>query len=420
MTKHAVTLPTNNQEYHSAEPFDRYSRAKLSNFRRSLKRHRDGRRKLFSSSVPPASRLVGIELNPGPPKKGGLNRAIANAVGQAAVKNRRNRRKNKRANQNAPYNGRVVFQTHKTGNPARANHPSLRTYINALTNPFNTAQPKLGFGTYVPTTLVSGWFENAAQALPAAVISTATCFAVTFSPGIDSDNIRIYGAVSSGSLLSATAPVTGAVANAANLTTRIQTARVVSSELRVKVRTAATSLPGTLGGIFLPDETMTSIQAMSFQGLGTQQKFCPFSSESNIIGGAVQYRPLDGTSFEFSTQYGQGGVMPLLSSRPTMIIVGQGWPAGAFAIEISIIEHLEATSGIDSAGEVDFNGSLASTGVNVDQVGNEILQMGPPIVPSIPFIEMLDNGISHAMSKSDPTFGRAVQKSFGSRWAGGG
>lgn len=90
MTKKVKTqsspVPTNGTRYPSTQPKDQYSRAGLSNFKRSLKRHRKMRQALFAV-VPPAQPLVGVETNPGPPKRVSArgNQTAASIARDAAV-----------------------------------------------------------------------------------------------------------------------------------------------------------------------------------------------------------------------------------------------------------------------------------------------------------------------------------------------
>jgi hypothetical protein len=406
MTKHAVPIPSNSVTYPSREPVDAFSgkRKRCSNFARCLKRHRVGRSKLFTTPTP-SPRLVGIELNPGPSKaSSSSSRKPAVSINVTEVKRSpgksRKRAGGARPAKNNGGGAHVAagfqpprFKTTITEKLTRA--PGMDTYLDALTHPFTAPQPRLGFGCFVGSMKYTGWYEN-----PTLTMGAFTHFAVAVVPSIHSNAIRVYTAGTSGTTLAASTITPLTVTNQSSLATFSQSSRIISSELRVKVRTPATSLPGSLGGFFLPDETVNNLEALTYAQLTQNQKYYPFSSEGPNIGGAVQYRPIDATSFEFSAEYANAGALTATNALPQMVVIGTGWAASSFAVEMTLVVNFETLGGLDQSGQGDFEPSLVTSGLTVDMVGDKLAFAGPPVVPSISAIEMLDHGLTHAQNRS--------------------
>lgn len=273
--------------------------------------------------------------------------------------------------------------------------PGGSDYVACLKDPFFAPAPKLGIGTFIPTSKHVIWRET-----PSAVISnTTSSFALVFNG--TPNGAYFYENANAINTLAASSVAIYPAVNATSVSTLIQTGRLINSAIRVKVRAAATGLPGTLGGIFIANEGRTNIEAMSYTTLASLGGFRSFNSSSaSQIGGETQYRPADFKDFEFITSFASNNQPSGTAALPQMIIVGTGWPAAgtgnpAFQVEFTFISHIEGLSGTDSAGESDSEPDMRNGGATIDTVANFVLQSGEPLKTSLEALMALDNAHSN-------------------------
>lgn len=362
--------------------------------------------------VPPAPRLVGIELNPGP-----LVEEVSHSGQLVVIKKKKNnkKKKNPKTKPRKKTTQLVTLTSSRTGRSplqqvsARA---SLKNYIRALCDPMFAQPVRLGWGTFVPTSLRTAYSRSGIAAG-----GTTTCFAFRATPtfviatsitGGTSGFLSGFEAVTSNTVLSASTGVVnfGAV-NAAALGTVIDTARLVSMCFRFTVRYAATSVRGSLFGMYIPDDTGNSYVAQQFIFLGAQfQSRTAIQTAPGELTIEVQYRPTDASSFSFNsipTTSQSAGV-----SIPQLIVVGAGWTPGTFGYEYSIVAHYETLGGLDNGGDDTSDGdSLAVNGVTMDAAGQAAAQAGDPVVTSGYAIASLDAAMSTIASSRRGMGGRA-------------
>lgn len=271
------------------------------------------------------------------------------------------------------------------------NHPQTLDYVKALEDPFFAPAPKLGIGTFAPTSKHTIWFENTAITIGA----LETCFAVASVPSISAP-AKTYTSTVATTLLSGATQVVYPATNSALINTLAQTGRVINWAVRVKVRAAATALPGTLGGIYFPNETRSNVETPSFSGMTSLSGYRPFSSSSTgQIGGEVQYRPIDMTSFEFYGFIVNPALIGGSTNTPTCLIVGTGWAAGTYSVEVSVVGHFETLGGADAAGEADSEPDLVDGGATIDSISTAIAKTGEPIRTSLEALMALDETSNH-------------------------
>jgi hypothetical protein len=226
---------------------------------------------------------------------------------------------------------------------------NLRTYLQALQDPFTGPVGKLGFDTFTPTSLHSGWL-NQTLSIPSVVTSFAFTARPDFGPAAfnwyaNANPLSTYATSYQGSL---------SVANSSTMQLLAQTGRVVCAGVRCRVRTAATSLPGRCGGIYFPDESYVNTDTKSFSQIQMLSGYRDFHhSGPTEVGGQVCYRPVDNTSFEFSNSFIAGHASNATS--PILVVQGTGWAPGSFAVDISYYMVMETLGGVDAGGEDDYS-----------------------------------------------------------------
>jgi len=417
-------IPSNNTpRYPSAQPRDAYSlppahphsptnnksrvaRKSITHFQRYLARHRVYRSRLHAT--PPAPRLVGVETNPGPPK----TKAVTVVKTIAKGSSRRRRRRPTGAS-------RVVSQMAHSNRTQRIHQGlqrpqsgSLASYARALLDPWNAPSVRLGFGSFVPTAIRTASLFSG-PSMPA----TANCFAVLGTCYVANHEnndqqltvpafISTYHSNIGTEVLGIHRFGNQAAVNAASINNALSSSRVISGAMRVTVRYAATAVRGSLTILYLPDTSFAQITNMTFNELVSLQsgRRCN-STAGGEIAGEIQYRPVDATSFEFSTDMTRGTLglevgIPLgQRGIPIFVAVGSGWVPGSFQIEISQVVHYEGVAGVESYSDGDGSDSLAASGVTIDQVGQSLSAMGDPVLTNsaeMTSIELAMHGFANA------------------------
>lgn len=328
------------------------------------------------SSVLGKPRLVGVETNPGPTPKRVVKKTdkIVKVI------------KTKRPQRQLP----------KIRTVERAATGKLNNYIKALTNPWYAPPVRLGWGTFVPTTLRASWLR---YTLTPGALQTAFCISATptigAGAGMTSFSENFISTVGTNTLAASTIASSGSYNNGV-LAAVAQTGRVVSGALRVCVRYPATALRGNLVGGFLADDSGTNFRAVTFDNLSSQfQSRTVSSSTAGELVVEVQYRPSDLTSFDMNGTLMNTGGASLATILPRCYVVGTGWSPSTFSIEINQIFHYETLAGLDAGGEDEEDGnSLAAAGHTMDEAGQASAKAGQPVITSGLLIDAIDSAIS--------------------------
>lgn len=262
----------------------------------------------------------------------------------------------------------------------------LREYLKGLADPFFGPVGKLGFGTFVPTSVHTGW-ANAGFPVPA----TATCFGAVFVPSLRTDAIRFHQ--NSDPTLAIAGPFsTAPLANAATLGSQIQEGRVVTAGFRLRVRYPATAIVGNIGGIFLPSEAVSNLQGLSYnqiRQLAGYREFHPVAGGE--IGGMVAYRPLDSFSFTFTGAVTTNTPLPTADANPILVVIGTGMAPNTFMVDYTAFLAVEGIGGIDAAGDE----TNTSSDLNIDNIGRSLPSLAPPVTTSLGILDVLDHAMSN-------------------------
>lgn len=268
--------------------------------------------------------------------------------------------------------------------------PTGSDYVKALQDPFFAPAPKLGFMTFVPTAKHTTWLERG-QNIPA----TATVAAVRVVPCVSSC-LTLYTGTSGNTALSALTSTQYNTTNQTTISSFAQNSRVINWAVRAKIRASATSLPGTLGCMYISDETSQNIDTLTINNLVSLGAFRPCTATSaGQIGGEVQYRPSDVSDFEFNFLFANQAAPSTTTALPQMMFIATGWTAAQWDMEITIIGHLECLPGADAAGESDAEPDMVDSGVTIDALSSLIMQAGEPVVTSLEALQKLDEADSN-------------------------
>jgi len=276
---------------------------------------------------------------------------------------------------------------------------TLKSYRDAVINPFFAAQPKLGWGCYVPTSVLTGWVTTTP-----ALNAGASAFCVLFQPNllgtVAVTSVTFSSVLSSTTLTSAPTQTNQNMTNGTSLATLVDASRVISAAARISVRTASTQLRGTVGAVLLPYSSFNNIVALTYDAIRSLPSYREFSVSGEYAGGEVQYRAVDPTDFGFTLAHASGAAASL--AQTFLAVVGTGWPPGAFAVDMSLIAHHETIGGLDAAAQDSISNSLADSGVTMDQAARSLLTEAP-VIPSLTLLDSLENGLSH-IGRNFPTF----------------
>lgn len=337
-------------------------------------------------------RLVGIETNPGPT----LAQKAKRANKRMLAKVRKTAKKAELSALAKPFvkgSGSHPSRLHNKG----AVHPALRAYTASLTDPWFAPSVRLGWGTFIPTSLRTAWLRTTQVG---AAGETAFCATGTPVTGVGAGNTSFLEIITSPLATNTLVgqPTTQfSATNVSALSSVVQTARVVSGAMRVIVRFPATALRGTLTAGFMADDTRTNFMGATFNGINSlyQSRTVSTSTAGELVV-EVQYRPTDSTSFDFSNYVNTVG---LLAADPIsrFYVVGTGWPALGWSIEVNQIVHYETLSGLDAAGEDDEDAaSLAVSGLTMEMAGRAAAQAGQPVVTTAFVLDAMDRALTNA------------------------
>jgi len=362
---------------------------------------------LSSSKFVPPPRLVGIETNPGPPRKEVV--MVSTSAPPPSTRRSGGRRRQRRRRGKRSSGAHGVNQT-----PVNA---SLAAYRRVLIDPFFAPPIKLGFGTFVPTSIRSAWVNYSP-----AVGNTDTNFVIIATPftNVASNAGTTYSAPSFIQYTGATSSATSvsmsgntfngtAAQNQSSFASMVDTSRVIAGALRFNVRYAATTLRGSLFAFYVGDDSQTALGTKTYANLSSvyAARRCT-SSASGEIGGEVQYRPVDPSSFSMVPNWSASS-FGSSTNIPQLVIVGVGWTAGTFQIEISSLFHYETLSGLDvSADDADIN-TLAANGVTIDQLGASMSNAGEPVITDLANLTAVDLAIQGLANADHARHGRGAR-----------
>lgn len=422
-----MPLPVSNHVvYPSSERRDQFSRSgvrRLSNFQRFRGRFKKYRRDYLgaptSSSdgfdgVPasvPAPPLVGVEPNPGP-------RSSNPKTTSKSTKARPRRR----ARGVILAGGGTATSSQQIIRVGRApTNSSVQSYLRVLRDPWFAPPIRLGFGSFIPTSIRSTW--NNVSIAPT---STATCFVYIGTPaigqGIPATNLgygQYYNTTSPDVPLTGVPSTPYPAANHVAFGAAVDTCRVIAGAVRVTVRYAATSVRGSLWVGYMADDSSFAVLSKTFTALTNvySMRRC-HSTAGGEIGGESQYRPSDSSSFNFDATLALDatGAVGAASSIPQLIVVGTGWAAGSFSLDVNQIFHYECLSGLDAGGDDAGGDSLAATGATLDQVGHASASLGEPVITSVAGMDAVDmaySGLTHAMRLTNGSYRGNIAPSAG-------
>jgi hypothetical protein len=167
----------------------------------------------------------------------------------------------------------------------------------------------------------------------------------------------------------------------------METGRVISSGIKLEVAYPTTVTRGSLAALYLPNETLTAVESMTFDGLFRHpQSVVSLATSNGNIGTQVNYMPVDNGSFNFVQSV--SGDLDWASTfaddlLPIMVIFGISWPLSVGRIEMELVLHAEGLGGIDPESADDAEPSLVTSGVTMDQVANTISESGNPIINAL-------------------------------------
>jgi hypothetical protein len=274
-------------------------------------------------------------------------------------------------------------------------------YRSALTDPWFNQPVRLGVNTFTPTSLKTATYRNTFTATGGATgITILATPAINLAPSglapseFGFNSVYAYNGTGASLALDLTSANTSPAAGASQFVNDATTARVVAGALRVTVRYAATSIRGSVQGIWFPAVSVADIVQNSPIGLGNLAAArTAYSDAGGELTLEVQYRPYDPSCFFFSSQLvANGGIDRNFPLNSVMAVVITGFPANAFTVEVDQIYHYE-TMGSSLAGNNDeaHAESLALAGLTVDQIGHIAITSGEPVVCDQAALRKLDS-----------------------------
>jgi hypothetical protein len=317
------------------------------------------------TAFPPAALLVGIEPNPGPPKKRQTKMVVVTPKPVALITKPKKRVKPSRA--------------------ARSGSAGLSQFLRSALNPFAYAPPKLGYDTFAGSSVGTLWSRDIGlDPTGSFQPGTSTCFFIEFCPftlvaqsggsgpaaGSPPCWLRLGGSTLSSSNIGTSAfSLPSGAKNTAAYLAAADSHRVLTAAVRATVRYPMTSAPGRLFGLTLY-ESDTILASLSYNGVAGLPTAHPIPFDGSGVAVHQQnWRQMDLTSFQYTNTAANfnGGL-----NYAKCVIVGVGWPAGV-TVDIDAVAHTEFQSGALSA-EVTDIGSDVSLSLTVprDVLGNQI------------------------------------------------
>jgi len=300
----------------------------------------------------PSPRLVCIESNPGPPKRG---------KGKKAKKGKGNKGKKGML---IPHEARAVpgrfGNTIRLGRSPSMGFPDhIKRYQQLLNNPFDHPPVRVGVGCAVPTGLMTCYIRQGASC----AASGNTAF--IFYPG------RLVNAPIMNTNQT-TAPYTwssfATFPQAANINSIYEKVRLIAAGVRIMPTQPSTADQGVISCGLMP-----SLRSSDLNNFGVQTTAAgtiglveyPSLTESTVIpfkrGASIFWRPQDSNSFNFQETYLVDTALSTttLTGVPFMYAGLSGCAATA-AFELEFIAHYEGVIAAGNAGVVDQSRSPAT------------------------------------------------------------
>lgn len=329
----------------------------------------------------PSPRLVGIELNPGPPKvtievktPAGM---VPNGTPNNTKKKRRQRRKNNNNNNNKNLNfsNRGPVQTHLRTNRKQVlnqkfSHRIVGEYIDTINDPFEFGPVRLGFGTMTPSNLATVYCRG--SLISSSVDGSFTIFLI---PAVGSGGSGSRGGVYTSTTLSnktATVYNYQAWANRVPVQAQGYEARVVSGGIRTCPLVSATNTPGIMFAQSVASDTFTNLNTTNTETF-SQTPYARWCQGNQTV--AVTVRPSDSDSFNFHTDIGGGYQSDNhLTWSSVPVISGTGFP-------FSTTVYYEAILNLEFLPN--------RTAAFANYVGSEVIPNEPTLSDYIPSIDQL-------------------------------
>lgn len=296
--------------------------------------------------------------------------------------------------------------------PATAPKPTrnrlgLKDYLNCLRDPWFSPPVRLGWGCYVPTSIRSAFFRTTwtiDSIRPFDTVVSSPRQWVAAGSSVSNGFFKHVQTATATQALQSGDNFSNAATNSAYLSSTIQSSRVIAAALRITVHYAATDVPGNLFGLFLPEESMSNIDAQSASsiiGLFAARRAVNTTAGETMI--EVQYRPFDPLSFSFR---GDGSTTSIQTSAPQMLVGISGYQPGS-VVTAELVVHHETNGGLDGSSDdtTDSATTLSAAGVTMDMAGSAAAA-SQPVATNGWAIEALDSALSRIAGRNNVFSGR--------------
>jgi len=298
----------------------------------------------------------------------------------------------------------------KHGIPEHA-HMQVGKYLDCLMDPWYAGPIRLGWGSFTPTMLRTGFSRftatvNAADANFAMVLHPDTIG--NSGAAVPSTYVQWGDPTTTTALNAALRSLGGGYGNATALSSVIQTLRVVAASIRVTVRYSANTVRGDLIGLYIPGDSFNNLTNSTFSALANLNGARWATSDvAGQISIQVNYRPSDVNSFAFTGT----AVSATTTIIPHLIVVGAGWIPNTFSVDVAFLSHYESLGGFDpAADDYDASETIAASGATMDQVG-ALASTSQPILTDNTAIMSIDNALANITRSSQRT-GMSTRSSF--------
>jgi len=266
----------------------------------------------------------------------------------------------------------------------------LNQYVACLNDPFEQAPVRLGFGTFIPTTVVTGYGRTSIN-----TNAIDGSFSIVGFPSV-------VGTVITNVAGNAATPtwVSSDCSNATNIIGSYGAGRVIAFGVRIFPMIAATSPPGMIALGLAPSAGspggVTLFGSNSTANLFNQPFMNIHKATSNCSGALqVLWRPEDVSDMEFDRNQAMsrafsisgGTITGVNDTGPVICIAGQGLPLST-SLWYEFVVHIEATASLTP-------GAAAST--TTDDAETTVRGQGQ--------VTSLENTFSTVMSKLAPLSG---------------
>jgi hypothetical protein len=246
-------------------------------------------------------------------------------------------------------------------------------YVNTLRDPFECPAVRLGWGTFVPSSLFMAYARGNFAT------NADGSFALVLSPTLNSTGNALY------TNLSGAAGTTWSgvpYSNAAAITAASTAGRIVSGGVRIIPQVPATQAPGVIYAGSIPSASYNEIvTGQSVNALITSPCLDIGRGSS---GASAMMRPIDPSSFIFNQLVLNGYPTGTSYDMSVPVICGTGFPANT-QVWYECILNLETTLGVSTASQLYTNPEIrmidqptvASEHTNVESMWSRIINLMP-------------------------------------------